>query len=255
MRIIVIISSAFCWLRRVEMSNKVILVTGASSGIGEIAARRLAEEGFTTLLTGRNKNKLDILERELVDRGLKAVAIPADLKEEDQVKALIEEGLKTFGTIHTLVHSAGIFIMKRLEDTSVDEYKDIIETNLSSTFILLKTLLPHLYKHGGGHIIAISSILGIESHPLVSAYSASKWGLQGLLNSLREEAREKGVKVTSICPGPVLTPPWKAYPYEIPEGSILQPEDVAEAIVFVVKQPQYSSVNELVMNPLNKMRE
>jgi short-subunit dehydrogenase len=236
------------------MSNKVILVTGSTSGIGEVAAKRLAEEGFTVLLTGRNKNRLDLLERELVDKGLKAVAIPADLKEESQVKALIEEGLKTFGAIHALVHSAGVFAMKRLEETTVEEYRNIIETNLTSTFVLLKTLLPHLYKRGGGQIVVISSVLGVEAHPLVSAYSASKWGLQGLVNSLREEAREKGVKITSICPGPVLTPPWKDYPYDIPEGSILQPEDVAEAIVFAVKQPAASSVDELVINPLKKMR-
>jgi len=236
------------------MSNKVLLVTGSTSGIGEVTARRLAGEGFTVLLTGRNKDKLDLLERELVDKGQKAVAIPADLTQESQVKALVEEGLKTFGAIHGLVHCAGVFTMKRLEETPTEEYRHVSETNLSSTFALLRNLLPHFYKRGEGQVVVISSVLGIESHPMMSVYSASKWGLQGLVNSLREEAREKGVKVTSICPGPVLTPPWRSHPHDIPEGSILKPEDVAEAVVFCVKQPKYSSVDELVIKPLKKMR-
>jgi NADP-dependent 3-hydroxy acid dehydrogenase YdfG len=236
------------------MASKVILVTGATSGIGEVTAKRLAEEGFTVLLTGRNKAGLDKLERELVDKGLRAVAIPADARKENEIRALVDEGLKTFGTINALVHSAGVFTMKSLEETTYEEFKTILETNLDSTFNLLRALLPHFYKQSKGEVVVLSSVLGVEGHPFVGAYSASKWGLQGLLNSVREEAREKGVKVTTICPGPVLTPPWKAYPHEIPEDAILMPEDVAEAVVFTLKQPRRSSVEHIVMKPLKKMR-
>lgn len=231
------------------MKNEIVLVTGASSGIGEACARLLSERGYTVVLSARTKKKLQAIERELTDRGERALAISGDVTKDNDARNVINESLKTFGAIHAIVHSAGVFRMNRVEATSPEEFRQVLDTNLTSLFYLLRHLLPHMYKQQQGRIVAISSILGKEAYPSESAYCASKWGLMGFLKALREEARGHGVTVTAICPGATLTPSWDSYPKPLPEGKLIEAGTVASAVAFALEQPATTCVDELVITP------
>jgi len=231
------------------MNNEIVLVTGASSGIGEACARLLSERGYTVVLCARTKKKLQAIERELTDRGERALAIAGDVTKDNDARNVINESLKTFGAIHAIVHSAGVFRMNRVEATSPEEFRQLLDTNLTSLFYLLRHLLPHMYKQKRGRIVAISSILGKDAYPSESAYCASKWGLMGFLKALREEARERGVTVTAICPGATLTPSWDSYPKPLPEGKLIEAGTVASAVAFALQQPPAACVDELVITP------
>lgn len=231
------------------MKNEVVIVTGASSGIGEACARMLAERGWTVVLSARTKKKLQAIERELTDGGMRSLAIAGDVTKEEEARSVVVESLKTFGAVHAIVHAAGIFRMNRVEATPPSEFRQVIDTNLTSLFFLLRHLLPHMYKQNHGRVIAISSILGKEAFALESAYCASKWGLMGFLNALREEARSHDVTVTAVCPGATLTPSWNSFPGPLPEGKLLQAKTVAEAVAFALEQPKGACVDELVITP------
>ncbi len=231
------------------MKNEIVLVTGASSGIGEACARLLSERGHTVILSARNKARLAALEKEFSDRGKRAIALPGDATREEEARDVVKEALKTFGAVHALVHSAGLFRMGPLEATSAEEFRQVIETNLTSLFYFLRHLLPHFYKQKHGHVIALSSIMGKQGCARETAYCASKWGLMGLLAALREEARPHGVTVTAVCPGATLTPAWDSFPKPLPEGKLMDARTVAEAVAFSLEQPALACVDELVLTP------
>jgi NADP-dependent 3-hydroxy acid dehydrogenase YdfG len=231
------------------MEKKIILVTGASSGIGEAVARRLARERHTVVLTGRDRKKLESMERAMASEGQRVVAISGDVSVEADVRHIVAESLKTFGTVHALVHSAGVFRMNPLETTSTEEWREVLDTNLTSTYYLLKFLLPHFYKQGAGHVVALSSIAGKIGFDRETAYCASKWGLMGMLAALRLEAAPKGVKVTAILPGATLTPAWDSYPGPLPKDRLMTAESVADAVLFALAQPAAANVDELHLMP------
>lgn len=231
------------------MDKKIVLVTGASSGIGEAAARKLAHDRHTVVLSGRNKAKLESMAREMAGKGERVVAIAGDLREESDVRHIVAESLKTFGTLHALVHSAGIFRMNRVEAESAAQFREVLDTNLTSTFYLLKHLLPHFYKQNSGHIIALSSIAGREGFAGQTAYCASKWGLMGMLAALRKEASSKGVKVTTILPGATLTPAWDSFIGDLPKDMLMSAESVANAIVFALGQAGPTNLDEILLMP------
>ncbi len=231
------------------MKNEIVLVTGASSGIGEACARLLSEHGYTVILSARTKKKLQAIEREMADSGKRALTIAGDATKDHDARNIVNESLKTFGAIHAIVHSAGVFRMNRVEATPPEEFRQVLDTNLTSLFYLLRHLLPHFYKQKRGRVIAISSILGKQAYPLETAYCASKWGLMGFLSALREEARENGVTVTAICPGATLTPAWETYPKPLPEGKLIEARTVAETVAFALEQPAAACVDELVITP------
>ena len=227
------------------MDKKIVLVTGASSGIGEATARRLARERHTVVLTGRNKAKLEAMAREMAGKGERVVAIAGDVTSDDEVRTIVAESLKTFGTLHAVVHSAGIFRMGAAEVMTAEEFRLVMDTNLSSTFYLLRHILPHFYKQGSGHVVALSSLAGKIGFAHETAYCASKWGLMGMLAALRLEAAPRGVRVTAILPGATLTPAWDAFEGELHRDRFMSAQSVADAIVFALSQPEAVSVDEL----------
>lgn len=231
------------------MDKMIVLVTGASSGIGEAVARKLAALHHTVILTGRDKKKLEAMERSMASEGQRVVAIAGDLRDEAQVRFVVAEALKTFGAVHAAVHSAGVFRMKRADETPLDLWREVLDTNLTSTFLLAKHLLPHFYRQGAGHFVAISSIAGKRGFPAETAYCASKWGLMGFLQALRMEACELGVRVTAVLPGATLTPAWGTYAGKLPVERMMKPESVAEAVAFALGQPPEANVDELLIMP------
>lgn len=231
------------------MEQKVVIVTGATSGIGEAVARKLAGLRHTVVLTGRNRPKLEGMERALASAGQRAVAIPGDLTREDEARFVVTEALKTFGSIQVLVHSAGLFRLKAVETCSAEAFREVLDANLASLQFLLRVLLPHFYREGFGHVVALSSIAGRIGFASETAYCASKWGLMGYLEALRLEGEEKGVRVTAILPGATVTPAWQTFPSPLPAEKMLSAETVAEAVAFAVGQPANACVRELLIMP------
>ena len=231
------------------MDKKIVLVTGASSGIGEAVARRLGAEKHTVVLTGRNRERLVALERAMATKGQRVVAVAGDLTKEAEAREVVAESLKTFGALDALVHSAGIFRISPLETMTAKAFREVMDTNLTSLFLVLKSLLPHFYGRGRGQVVAISSIAGRQAFSDETAYCASKWGLQGFLEALRLEAGPKGVKVTSVLPGATWTPAWQAFEGEVPEEKLLASETVAAAVAYALAQPENALVESLVLRP------
>jgi len=231
------------------MDKKIVLVTGASSGIGEATARALASAHHTVVMTGRDRAKLESMERAMASGGQRVVAIPGDLVHEEQARTVVAEALKTFGAIHALVHSAGIFRMNRLESAPAGEFRQVMDTNLTSMQHLMQVVMPHFTRQGHGHVVAISSIAARVGFPAETAYCASKWGLMGFLAALREEVREQGVRVTAVLPGPTLTPAWGSFKGPLLKERLVLPETVAAAVLFVLGQPPEANIDELVVTP------
>jgi NADP-dependent 3-hydroxy acid dehydrogenase YdfG len=231
------------------MDRKVVLVTGATSGIGEAAARELAGRRHTVVLSGRDGGRIVALERDLSAKGLRVVAIPGDLTRDEEAREVVSESLKTFGEVHALVHAAGVFQVSRVEETPSETFRAVLDANLTSLHHLLRHLLPHFYARSRGHLVAVGSVAGRRAFPLETAYCAAKWGLLGFLEALRLEGRERGLKVTLVNPGPTATPIWKTFPGKAPLDRMLRPEDVARAAAFALDQPEDVLVEEITVTP------
>jgi len=185
--------------------EKIVIVTGASSGIGKALALRLADEGAWLALAARNAQRLDSLAWECQQRGSKAIAIPTDVADESQCRALIQRTQETYGRIDTLVNNAGIDVLSKLEDLpDLRLFKQVVDVNFYGTVHCTYYALPYL-KETRGRIVNISSLGGMLAIPLNTSYSASKFAMIGFSDSLRMEVEQAGVSVTVICPSWVVT--------------------------------------------------
>jgi short-subunit dehydrogenase len=185
--------------------EKIVIVTGASSGIGKALALRLADEGAWLALAARNAQRLDSLAGECQQRGSKAIAIPTDVADESQCRALIQRTQETYGRIDTLVNNAGIDVLSKLEDLpDLRLFKQVVDVNFYGTVHCTYFALPYL-KETRGRIVNISSLGGMLAIPLNTSYSASKFAMIGFSDSLRMEVEQAGVSVTVICPSWVVT--------------------------------------------------
>ncbi|MBA7471105.1 D-beta-hydroxybutyrate dehydrogenase [subsurface metagenome] len=185
--------------------EKTVIVTGASSGIGRELALRLAAEGAWLALAARNAERLDSLTRECQKRGSKAIAIPTDVADESQCRALIQRTRETYGRIDTLVNNAGIDVVSKLEDfPDLQLFKKVVDVNFYGAVHCTYHALPYL-KETCGRIVNISSLGGVLAIPFNTSYIASKFAIIGFSDSLRMEVEQAGVTVTVICPSLVVT--------------------------------------------------
>lgn len=191
-------------MRNTFRGNSVI-VTGASSGIGKALALLLAGEGACLALAARNAQRLDSLARECQQRGGKAIAIPTDVADESQCRALVQHAQETYGRIDVLINNAGIDIVSKLEDLpDLHSFKQVIAVNFYGAVHCTYHALPHL-KETRGRIVNISSLGGMLAIPFNTSYIASKFAMIGFSDSLRMEVEQAGVSVTVICPSLVVT--------------------------------------------------
>lgn len=209
--------------------NKVAIVTGASKGIGRAIAIALAEKGCSVVLAARNKKRLEAVRNEI---GEKALVVKADIRSSKGVSNLIKKAKRKFGRIDVLVNNAGIRgDIKPLFSYSEKTWDDVIATNLKGTFLCCKAVLPIMMKQKSGMIINISSVNGLHSVQNLSAYSASKFGIIGLTESLAYEVQNYGIKIYAVCPAGVDTEMHRnLYPGHNTEN-LLKPEDVAKKVV------------------------
>ncbi|MCJ7716225.1 MAG: SDR family oxidoreductase [Anaerolineales bacterium] len=223
------------------MSQPVAIITGASSGIGEAAARALSRGGFRVVLAARRKDRLDILASEIQDGGGEVLVIPTDLSRLDHIQNLVERSVQAYGQIDVLVNSAGYGRLVWLDEQSQEDIQNQLQVNLIGAIQITREILPGMLARGKGHIIHITSIASWVGLPTYSIYTATKFGLRGFLESLRREMRGTGITVTGLFPGAVDTEfdqhagvHWKTTRVT-PDWLLLSSADVAEQILKVIK--------------------
>ncbi len=182
------------------MENKVVVITGASSGIGKACAEVFGKAGAKIVITGRNRENLQAQSKRLDQLEIPNLAIPADVSVEADNRRMVQETLEEFGRIDILINNAGISMRALFEDLGLEVFRKVMDTNLMGTVYATKLCLPYLLKTKGT-IVGVSSINGYRGTPARTAYSASKYALNGFFESLRTEVMNRGVHVLVVCPG------------------------------------------------------
>ncbi len=182
------------------MRDKVVIVTGGSSGIGKALAVKFGTEGSKVVITGRKKDQLDAAAADLASRGIEAIAVVADASIEADCKRVVEAAVERFGRIDVLINNAGISMRALFEDLHLDVFRKVMEVNFYGTVYTTRYALPYILRSKGS-IVGISSVNGRRATPERSAYSASKFAMVGFLESLRAEMLDRGVHVLTACPG------------------------------------------------------
>ena len=216
-----------------------IIVTGASRGLGRSMAERFSEEGARVVLTARDEEQLEAVAADLPGETLVA---PADVRDADEVKQVVERTKESFGGIDTLVNNAGVSILgmqdgrKELTEVTEDEWDTVLEVNLKGVFLFTREVLPHMYEQNAGNVVNVSSGLGRHAIGGAGAYVSSKWGLEGLTRVTALEAEDRGINANAIDPGGrVDTDIWAHLPDEERE-QILDPDVMDDAAVMLAAQ-------------------
>ncbi|HDI6914473.1 TPA: SDR family oxidoreductase [Staphylococcus aureus] len=228
------------------LTDKVAVVTGAGSGIGEAIATLLHEEGVKVILAGRNKDKLQNVANQLAQDSVKVV--PTDVTKKEEVDELIKIAQQTFGGLDIVINSAGQMLSSKITDYQVDEWDSMIDVNIKGTLYTAQAALPTMLEQSSGHLINIASISGFEVTKSSTIYSATKAAVHTITQGLEKELAKTGVKVTSISPGIVDTAITAAY--NPTDRKKLEPQDIAEAVLYALTQPKHVNVNEITVRPV-----
>lgn len=228
------------------LTDKVALVTGAGSGIGEAIDTLLHEEGAKVVLAGRNKDKLQNVANQLAQDSVKVV--PTDVTKKEEVDELIKIAQQTFGGLDIVINSAGQMLSSKITDYQVDEWDSMIDVNIKGTLYTAQAALPTMLEQSSGHLINIASISGFEVTKSSTIYSATKVAVHTITQGLEKELAKTGVKVTSISPGMVDTAITAAY--NPTDRKKLEPQDIAEAVLYALTQPKHVNVNEITVRPV-----
>ena len=232
-----------------DLKGNVAIVTGASKGIGKAIAVTLAKEGVKVVLAARNAELLSEIQKEISETEGHAVAIPTDVTSENAVKNLMIETNKRFNRIDILINNAGVGFFSNVVDMNIEDYEAMMNINLKGAFLCSRGVLPTMMKQKRGEIINIASLAGKNSFAGGSVYSATKWGLIGFARSLMLEVRNHNIRVVTICPGSVNT---NFNDTERDNPQIIQPEDVAETVLFALTMPNRVNVSEIDIRPTIK---
>lgn len=228
------------------LTDKIAVVTGAGSGIGEAIATLLHEEGAKVVLAGRNKDKLQNVANQLAQDSVKVVL--TDVTKKEEVDELIKMAQQTFGGLDIVINSAGQMLSSKITDYQVDEWDSMIDVNIKGTLYTAKAALPTMLEQSSGHLINIASISGFEVTKSSTIYSATKAAVHTITQGLEKELAKTGVKVTSISPGMVDTAITATY--NPTDRKKLEPQDIAEAVLYALTQPKHVNVNEITVRPV-----
>jgi clavulanate-9-aldehyde reducatase len=244
-----------------SLEGRRILITGASSGIGEATAEAIVAEGGAVAVGARRKDRLDALVERLDG---KAVAIEADVGDEDQAKHLVETANSELGGLDGLVNNAGVMLLGPLQGANPEEWRTMINVNCLGLLYCTHYALPLIRDGGGGDVVNVSSVAGRRAALGSGVYNMTKWGVVGYSESLRQEGVHIGVRVTCVEPGYVETElqDHNEHPLVLERmeqerekiGKVLESADIANAIVYALAQPKHVSINEILVRPTGQGR-
>ena len=232
-----------------DLNNKVAIVTGGSKGIGRGIAEALVREGVNVFISARKRPEIEetVLELSAL-RGGSANGIVADVCNYTQVQALFERAVSVFGGVDILVNNAGIGIFGSVEEMRVDDFRAVLETNLFGVFHCCREAIPLMRARDGGYIINISSLAGVNAHPKMAAYNASKFGLNGFSEALMQEVRHDGIKVSYIMPGSVNTE-FGGDSLDESKAWQLTPADIAKVVIDLLHHDERSLPSRVEIRP------
>ena len=220
-----------------ELKGKIALITGGSRGIGKAIALALAKEGVNVAITGRNEEKLKEVVQEIERKGVKSAYAVFDITSKTEVYGALEKLQKDFGKIDILVNNAGVAAFGGILEMEDEKWEEIVKTNLFGAYYVVKAVVPSMVERKTGDIINISSTAGLKGNAMTSAYSASKFGLIGMSESMMLELRKQNIRVTTLMPSTIASDMSKEV-LKITDGNpekVLQPEDFAELVVDLLK--------------------
>jgi NADP-dependent 3-hydroxy acid dehydrogenase YdfG len=247
-----------------ELDGRVAAITGASSGIGEATALALAREGAAVALGARRTDRLAALADRIQADGGKALPIEVDIGDEEQARSFVETAHSQLGRLDILVNNAGVMLLGPVIGADTEEWRRMVQVNILGLLYCTHAALPVMAEQGGGHIVNLSSVAGRIASAGTAVYNLTKWGVGGFSEGLRQEALHAGVRVTLVEPGfvntelqghnknPMVVEATEKYREQI--GEVLHAEDIAEAILYAVSQPERVSVNEVLVRPTGQPR-
>jgi NADP-dependent 3-hydroxy acid dehydrogenase YdfG len=239
-----------------NIEGKVVVITGASSGLGEATARLLSAQGARVVLGARRFERIQALANELKASGGKAIAVATDVTNSDQVKSLVDTAVQAFGRIDVMLNNAGLMPNSPLDRLKIDDWNRMIDVNIKGVLYGIAAALPHMKRQKAGHIINVSSVAGLKVRPGNAVYAATKHAVRAFSEGLRLEVKPYNIRTTVISPGAVDT----ELPNSVTEPDVIESvhktyalaipaESFARAVAFAMSQPEEMDVNEIVFRP------
>jgi len=240
-----------------NIEGKVVVITGASSGLGEATARLLCSEGAIVVLAARRAERIEALATELTDQGGKALAVTTDVTDRQQVKELVDKTVEAYGRIDVMLNNAGLMPLAPLEKLKIDEWDQMIDVNFRGVLHGIAAALPYMKEQKSGHIINVSSVYGYKLGPSATVYCATKHAVRALSEGLRQEVKPYNIRTTVISPGAVATEllehisekEIQAATKDFVSQIAVPAETFARMVAFAINEPDDVDVNEILFRP------
>jgi NADP-dependent 3-hydroxy acid dehydrogenase YdfG len=240
-----------------NIEGKVVVITGASSGLGEAAARHLASQGAKVVLGARRAERLEALVKEIEAAGGTARALAVDVTDRAQVANLVDTAVQGFDRIDVLINNAGIMPLSALESLKVDEWDRMIDVNIKGVLYGIAAALPHMKAQKSGHVITTSSVAGHLVFPASSVYSGTKFAVRAICEGFRQEVKDYNIRTTILCPGAVKTELLDHISDDSVRGANedyvgkvgISASSFASMVAFAIGQPEDVDVNEIIFRP------
>lgn len=223
------------------------VITGASTGIGKTLAMQLADAGYKVILVARSKDKLNVIYEEIQKKGGECLVVPIDVSQPNQINQLKDKVLGFSNNISVVINNAGTGKFSKIENITLEDWNCQIDVNLRASFLVSQAFIPSMKQKKEGALVFINSVAGKKGYAYSAAYVASKYGMRGLADSLREELREDNIKVISIHPGAVNTPFWDDVDSDFSREDMLNANTLAQSVVQVIQAPGNFTVEEMVV--------
>ena len=244
-----------------NIREKVIVITGASSGLGKAAAKHLAKEGAIVVLGARRKERIESLANEINGTGGRSLAQVTDVTVAEQVKSLVDIAVSTFGRIDVIINNAGLMPLSPLERLKIEEWNQMIDVNIKGVLYGIAAALPYMKEQRSGHIINLSSVAGHKIWDGSAVYSATKFAVRALSEGLRQETTQYNIRTTIVSPGAVATELLDTISEaDIAEavhndvrGIAISPDSFARVVAFAISQPDDVGVNEILFRPVKQV--
>ena len=240
-----------------NIKGKVVVITGASSGLGEATARQLSAQGAIVVLGARRVDRIKSLADELTSRGGKALAVATDVTRYDQVKRLVGAAVQKYGRIDVMINNAGLMPHSPLERLKVEDWNQTIDVNIKGVLYGIAAALPYMKQQKAGHIINVSSVAGHKVGPGSAVYAATKHAVRALSEGLRQEVKPYNIRTTVISPGAVATelpnsitePDIAEDIHKFYEAFAIPADSFARTVAFAISQPEEVDINEILFRP------